>query len=86
MKQSGKLVKNLMWLSQLGLSILTPPLLCIWGCSWLQGRFGIGPWLMIVAIVLGLGASVSSAMGFYAMVKRQNTDSTKGPKSFNRHD
>lgn len=84
MKQSKNIVKNLMWLSQLGLTILAPPLLCIWGCSWLQSRFGIGPWLMVVAIVLGLGASVSSAMRFYAMVKRQN-ETKKPPQAFNEH-
>lgn len=87
MNQWGKLLKNLVWLSQLGLSILAPPLLCVWGCSWLQTRFGIGSWLMVVGLILGLGASVSSALHFYAVVRKQAEAGKKDkPQSYNKHD
>lgn len=82
-----KLLRNLAWLTQLGLSIIAPPVLCIGGCWWLQNRFSLGGWIMALGIVLGLGASVSGAAQFYRMVRRQaDKDKKDKPDAFNTHE
>lgn len=82
-----KLLRNLAWLTQLGLSIIAPPVLCIGGCWWLQARFNLGVWIMVLGIVLGLGASASGALQFYRMVRRQAEKGKKDPPSaFNTHE
>ena len=57
MKQNERfrLWRDIVWLTQLGFSMVSPLLLCIWGGWQLQHRFGFGPWVMAAAIVLGLG-------------------------------
>lgn len=82
-----KLLRSLTWLTQLGLSIMAPPVLCIGACWWLQSRFGLGVWIMVLGIVLGLGGSVSGALQFYRMVRRQAEKGKKDtPDAFNTHE
>lgn len=81
-----KILRNLAWLTQLGLSIILPPILCVWGCDWLANRFSIGSWLVLLGLVLGLGTSLSSALRFYRVVRRQAEKSRKKPGNFNLHE
>ncbi len=82
-----KVLRNITWLVQLGLSIIVPPLLCIGGCYWLQNRFSLGSWVMLPGIILGLGGSVSSAFQFYRLMRRQaERDSQHKPDAFNNHE
>jgi len=82
----SKALSNLVWLSQLGVSIIAPPVLCIWGASWLVVRFDLGAWVMVLSIILGIGASVSSAMAFYKIaIRKANMGKKDDPTSFNSH-
>ena len=64
MKQNERfrLWRDIVWLTQLGFSMVSPLLLCIWGGWQLQHRFGFGPWVMAAATVLGLGGAAVSFM------------------------
>ncbi len=87
MKSWTKVLRQIAWLTQLGLSLVAPPLLCAWGSWWLMQRFSLGGWVMVLGIVLGLGASASSAMQFYRMMCRQaEKDAPKQPEAFNEHE
>jgi len=88
LKPWAKTFRSLAWLTQLGLSIAAPPLLCVWVCLRLQSRFSLGSWVVILGILLGLGGSISSAMTFYRMMmRRQNGRSApKRPDAFNDHE
>ena len=59
MKKKGwfSVLQNLSWLTQLGLSLAAPPVLCLLGAGWLARRFSLGPWVYFAAIVLGVGAA-----------------------------
>ena len=46
-------VRELVWLTQLGLSIVCPLLLCLLGAVWLRDRFGFGNWVIFLGIALG---------------------------------
>ena len=65
MKRDGwfSALQNLTWLTQLGLSLAAPPLLCLFGAGWLAQKFSLGPWVWAVAILLGLGAAACLAWG-----------------------
>ncbi len=39
-------VRELVWLTQLGFSIVCPLVLCLFGAIWLRDRFGLGNWVL----------------------------------------
>lgn len=59
-----KALKNLTMLTQLALSLLTPTLLCIFGAIWLKNKFGLGQWIVMLGIFLGLGSGVQMRIYF----------------------
>ena len=59
-------------LTQLGLSLAAPPVLCLLGAGWLARRFSLGPWVYFAAIVLGLGAAACTFAEFVKMFRRKN--------------
>ena len=81
-----KLVRNLTWLTQLGFSLIAPPLLCMGGAWWLRQRFSLGIWVLGLGLVLGIGGMVSAAVGFYRHVRRQaEREKPHRPDAFNSH-
>ena len=47
-----KQLRKLLWLTQLGISLVTPPLLCIFLAHLAQSKWGWGGWIMAVATQL----------------------------------
>lgn len=80
---------DLLWLTQLGLSMLLPLLLCLAGCWWLVSRQWVGYWVYPIGIVLGLGAGAVSFRDFRKLMLRRAKGTEKEqkerPVSFNRH-
>ena len=88
MKQWSEIIRNLSMLTQLGLSLLTPTLLCLGICYFLQSRFGVGMWIYLPGFILGLGGSFTAARNFYQMVENRRKKNEKDKKhtvSFNGH-
>ena len=46
MKGLYDVARHLVWLTQFGLSIVIPPVLCIMGAVWLQRQFALGGWVV----------------------------------------
>lgn len=88
MKQWADILKNVSMLTQFGLSLLTPLLLCLGICWWLTSRFGLGGWIYIPGFFFGLGGSATVAWKFYLSVTKraQKERQEKKNVSFNRHD
>lgn len=63
-----RLLSRITLLTQLGLSVVTPPILCVLGALWLQKRFGLGDWVLLCAILLG---TVSGVSGVFSFVRRE---------------
>ena len=88
MKQWSEIIRNVTMLSQLGLSLITPTLLCLAVCWLIVSRTGVGGWIFIPGFFFGLGGSGTVAYKFYLSIKRQQRKEKKGRKdkvSFNRH-
>lgn len=88
MRPMKKLIRDLTMLSQLGISLVVPPLVCTWLGSVLQRRYALGTWVVIVALVIGLMTAASTAYSFYRRfaAKEKKDDEAPPPTSFNSHD
>lgn len=89
MKPYVKILRALTWLTQLGFSLVTPPLVLVWLCSWLQRRYSIGPWLSLAGLVVGLITAGCTAYQFYQHTKKRwENDEDDPPRgtSFHHHE
>lgn len=83
-----KLLNLLMWVTQFGLSAIFPTLLFLWLGVWLQNRFALGTWVLIVMGIIGVLTSVSSTRAcLRSMIKaaQELSGSKKPPVAFNDH-
>ena len=83
-----KILSLIMWVTQFGLSILMPPCLLLLLAVWLQARFGLGMWIIVLMGILGLLISYTTAKAnLRSMRKDAQTASDSGtpPVAFNEH-
>ncbi len=88
MKRLADIYKNVLMLTQLGFSFVTPLLLCLALCWFLNSNLGLGSWVYIPGFFFGLGGSGMTAYKFYlAIERRQEKESKKEEKKiyFNHH-
>lgn len=64
-------MRALAHLTQFGLSMVSPVLLCTLLSLWLKDTFNTGNWVVIVAIILGVCASGLNMMKFIKVVKNE---------------
>ena len=74
-KDYYKIVKSLAWITQFGLCMITPLLLCIFIADFIKTKFDVGGWIMIAAITIGIGGSFMSLLNFIKMVKKSSGNS-----------
>ncbi|MDD6435127.1 MAG: AtpZ/AtpI family protein [Clostridiales bacterium] len=86
MKKSNDSLQNVLFLTQFGLSMITPLMVCIFLCMWAVNRFDIGVWIYGVGFFFGLGGSGTAAYKFYKreMAKSKKEEADK-KVSFNSH-
>lgn len=85
MKSRYKFLEGLIWLTQVGLSVLCPLLLFILGAVWLRSKLALGGWVIAVGIVLGLLGAVGGLINTFRMLHRLPEEQDK-PVGFNDHD
>ena len=68
MKSLVNLAKMAAMYGQLGFTIVTPPVVMALLGHWLQKRFSLGGWFMVVCILLGLTAAGSGVWRFYRRI------------------
>lgn len=49
-------IKALSMLTQIGITLITPILLCILLASWLVNKFGISNWVVIIGAMIGVAS------------------------------
>lgn len=83
-----KLLALLTWVTQFGVSIIFPTLFFLWLAVWLQGKFGLGMWIVIVLGVIGVLTSISTTKSCLRSMQKaaaELSDSPEPPVSFNDH-
>lgn len=87
MKHWTYLIKHLTLLTQFGLSLITPLLICLGICWLLQAKAAAGAWVYLPGFFFGLGGSGMTAWKLYVSVtqKEKKRQKKKGI-SFNTHE
>ena len=84
-----KNVNLLIWLTQLGISVAAPLGGFIWLGIWLRQRFGLGIWVVLVCIFLGLVCAIDGMRVSLKAMERMAKDKQEDdppPVSFNDHE
>ena len=83
-----KLLALLTWVGQFGLSVIFPTLFFLLLAVWLQTKFQLGMWIVVVLGILGVLTSVSTARSCLRSLLKA-ADEVSGEKpipiSFNNH-
>lgn len=84
-----KFLSLLMWVGQFGLSVIFPTLFFLILAIWLQNKFALGMWIIVVLGILGLLTSISTATSCLRSLRKE-ADAASGkeppPIAFNNHD
>lgn len=83
-----KLLNLLMWVGQFGFSMIFPLVFFLYVAVWLQTRFGLGVWIVVLLGILGLLTSVSTTKACLHSLKKaaeEVSDGKQAPISFNDH-
>ena len=86
MQSKFKFMEGLVWLTQVGLSILCPLLLFILGAVWLQRKFALGGWVIALGIALGLLGAAGATINTFRMLHKLPDEKKDKPVGFNDHD
>lgn len=84
-----KILSLLLWVTQFGLSILFPFCFFLMLAVWLQNKFALGMWIVIVLGILGFLTSISTARSCWRSMRKeaeQLSDRKDPPVAFNDHD
>ncbi len=83
-----KVLSLLMWVGQFGLSIIFPTVFFLWAGVWLQNKFGLGMWILVIFGILGLLTTMQTAKScLHSLRKAAEEASGKKdrPIGFNDH-
>ena len=83
-----KILNLLMWVGQFGLSILFPTVFFLLAGVWLQNKFSLGIWILILFGIFGILTSVSTAKAcLHSLCKaaEEVSGDKKPPIGFNDH-
>ena len=84
-----KLASLLLWVTQFGFSVLFPVCFFLLLAIWLQQRYGLGMWIVILLGILGLLISFSTAKACIRSLQKETKDAgnqDEPPMAFNNHD
>ena len=83
-----KILNLLLWVTQFGFSIMFPLCFFLWLASWLQNKFSLGIWIIIVFGILGLLTTVSTVKSCLHSLRKAAEEASPGeepPIAFNEH-
>lgn len=70
-KETARSWRYLSLISQLAISMITPVLLMIFVCMWLKNKFGLGNWVVMAGMFLGIGSGLSSVWTYLKRFLRE---------------
>lgn len=83
-----KLLSLLMWVGQFGFSIIFPTLAFLMLGVWLQGKLGLGLWIVALCGILGVLTSISTTRSCLRSLRKaaeEASESKEPPVAFNDH-
>lgn len=76
-KSDWSVLRYLIYFSQVGFTVVTPPLLCCFGAVWLRDRLGWGNGVVIAGILLGIAAAACGLRDFLHFTERKARESER---------
>lgn len=70
-QQKYAALKNLVFLSQFGLSLILPMVLLLFGSLWLRERFGLGSWVTLIALLVAILSWIPTVSSFMRYVLKE---------------
>lgn len=89
MKWNTKYISLLLWVTQFGLSVLFPVCFFLLLAAWLQQKYDLGLWVIVVLGIFGLLVSISTARSCIRALRKDAEavgEQKLPPVSFNDHD
>lgn len=88
MKIRSEILKNLTLITQFGFSFITPTIICIAVCWWLNSCRHVGSWIYLIGFFFGLGGSFTFAYKFYLSTVKDNKSKERKKETlcFNKHE
>lgn len=83
-----KILNLLMWVGQFGFSIICPTVFFLYLAVWLQNKFGLGMWILVLCGILGVLTTISTAKSCLRSLRKaaeEASGSGEPPVSFNDH-
>ncbi len=77
-KSVSRALSDLMWVGQLGFSLVTPPVLLGVLGMYLCNKKGMGSWVVIALIIVGVLTAISTAKGLYRDYKKREAREEAG--------
>lgn len=83
-----KILNLLMWVGQFGFSVIFPTLFFLLLAVWLQNKYSLGMWIVVVFGILGVLTSISTTRACLHSLRKAAEDASgqkDTPISFNDH-
>lgn len=83
-----KILNLLMWVGQFGFSIIFPTVFFLYLAVWLQNKFGLGMWILVLCGILGVLTTISTAKSCLRSLRKASEEASgsgEPPVSFNDH-
>lgn len=83
-----KFLSLLMWVGQFGFSVVFPTLFFLMLAVWLQNKFSLGMWIVVVLGILGLLTSISTTRSCLRSLRKAAEEASsrkEPPVAFNDH-
>lgn len=80
-KKVYKSLKYITMLTQLGISVVSPLIVCVPLAVWLKGRFALGDWIVLAGILLGIASGFYS---FWQAIKKFAADMNKEQEEYKK--
>ena len=80
-KKIYKSLKYITMLTQLGISVMSPLIICIFVSIWLKNRYSLGDWAVLAGILLGIASGLTS---FWNYIKKFTSDMQKEQEEYKK--
>lgn len=83
-----KFLSLIVWVTQFGISLVFPTLVFLWLGLWLQNKFGLGVWIVLLCGVVGFLTSVTTAKSCWSAMQKEafgRDSEDEPPVAFNSH-
>ena len=82
--KTAHIYHNLLYMTQIGLSMSIPPILSMLAAGWLQQRFQLGDWVMLLGILFGIGGMITNLLEYVRLFSNRAKKETEERIAFNK--